>query len=116
MNTEYALLMAGLALITCCGLVGGWVFRLSARLGQADAKADAAAEKAVAAALTNAALRIDLEHTQNALVEHRVYVAKEYVSNTTIQGLEEKLIKAIDRLGDRLDTLFTARQPPPTMK
>lgn len=97
------------SLLTALGLGGGWVFKLSTRLAAADAKADAAAEKANMAALTAQALRVALDSNERDLVEHRVYVAKEYVSNATIAGLEEKLIKAIDRLGDRLDTLFTAR-------
>lgn len=82
--------------------VGGLVFRLSGRLTQTEARADAAAKEATAAAIQAA-------HTDRELVEHRVYVAREYVSNQTIAGLEQKLIEAIDRLGTRLDSLFMAR-------
>lgn len=97
----------------------GWIVRLTLALSKADAKADAASTAASNAALAAASLRISielsetkgreaLEKVERDLVEHRVYVAREYVSNQTIAGLEEKLIKAIDRLGDRLDSLFQA--------
>jgi multidrug resistance efflux pump len=96
------------ALITSIGLVGGWVFKLSTRLATADAKADAAAKDAQTAALTVGGLEATLEKTRGELVAHQVLVAREYASNQTIQQLEDKLIKAVDRLGDRLDKLFSA--------
>lgn len=106
---DYAALSVIFALITALGLVGGWVFKLSGRLAMADAKADAAAKDANTAAITTQALRVAIEQNERDLVEHRVHVAKEYVSNQTIAGLEEKLIRAIDRLGDRLDAIFADR-------
>jgi hypothetical protein len=101
--------MAAGAILASFGLGGGWIFRLSGRLSQADAKADAAAKDARAAALTVASLSLQLDQTKLALVEHRVSVAREYVSTTTLAAMEEKLIKAVDRFGDRLDSLFTAK-------
>ena len=96
-------------MLTIGGLLGGWIFRLSGRLAMADAKADAAGLSAERAGLTVQALRIALDQAERDIQEHRVQVAKEYVSNATIVGLEEKLIKAIDKLGDRLDILFNSR-------
>lgn len=109
MTIEYATILLICALLTALSTLGGWVFKLSGRLAQADAKADAAALAAERAALTAQALRVALDQNERDLVDHRVAVAKEYVSNATIAGLEEKLIKAIDKLGDRLDALFTSR-------
>jgi Flp pilus assembly pilin Flp len=108
-TVEYATILLVCALLTALSTLGGWVFKLSGRLAQADAKADAAALTAERAGLVAQALRVALDQNERDLQEHRVTVAKEYVSNETIKGLEDKLIKAIDRLGDRLDTLFTTR-------
>lgn len=107
MTLDSAAILLVCALITCLGLVGGWVFKLSGRLAMADAKADGAALAAERAALTAQALRVSIDQLERDLVEHRVNVAREYVSNQTVAALETKLIAAIDRLGERLDALFT---------
>lgn len=89
------------------GAVGGaaaWLVRFSTRLSNMEATAKAAAKEANAAAIQAA-------HTDRELVEHRVTVAREYASNETIARLEGKLIDAIDRLGNRLDSLFAPRPP-----
>ena len=99
------------SIITCLGLGGGWVFKLSGRLAMTDAKADLAALAAERAALTAQALRVQLDQTERDLNDHRVAVAREYVSNQTVASLEAKLIQAIDKLGDRLDALFSRANP-----
>jgi hypothetical protein len=110
----------GAAITVVLGFAIGWIVKLTLALSKADAKAEAASIAASNAAVAAASLRVSIENseikmreaidkTESQLVEHRVYVAREYVSNQTIAGLEDKLIKAIDRLGDRLDSLFTAQ-------
>ena len=100
-----------LALITCLGLAGGWIFKLSGRLTITDGKADEAGKSAERAALTAQAMRINIDQLERDLVEHRVAVAREYVSYQTVAALEAKLIIAIDKLGDRLDALFQRTNP-----
>jgi hypothetical protein len=90
------------AVIGALGGAAGWLVRFSTRLSNIEAKADAAALAAASAALQAA-------HTDRELTEHRVSVAREYASNETIARLEGKLIEAIDRLGNRLDSLFVPR-------
>ncbi len=104
-----AVIGAFASFLTALSILGGWIFRLSGRLAAADAKADAAALAAERAALIAQALRVALDQNERDLQTHRVEVAKEYVSSSTLAALESKLISAIDRLGDRLDTLFNNR-------
>lgn len=44
------------------------------------------------------------------LANFKEKVARDYVTNTAIERLEEKLVEAINRLGDRLDRAFDGRQ------
>lgn len=75
---------------------------LSDRLNKSEDKADAASILAVSAKERITELEIQV-------VNHRVAVAKEYVSNTTLILLENRMIDAINRLGDRLDQLLQVR-------
>ncbi len=93
---EYATILLVCALLTALSTLGGWVFKLSGRLAMADAKADAAAKEATSAGLTAQALRVALDMVERDLVTHRVAVAREYVSNTTIAALEGKLTRATE--------------------
>jgi hypothetical protein len=43
---------------------------------------------------------------EKQLTEHRVAVAKDYVSNDTVRALENRIIAAINTLGDRIDGLI----------
>ena len=106
---DYGMIAAAASIFGVVAITGGWLFRLSGRLMQTDAKADAAAKDASTAALVAQSLRISLDQNERDLVEHRVSVAREYVSKQTITELEGKLIKAIEKLGDRLDALFTGK-------
>ncbi len=58
-----------------------------------------------AAADAAAAVRADLER-------HRLEVAKDYVSRDSLRELEERLVAAIERLGDRLDRVLDRRAKP----
>lgn len=93
----------------------GWIVRLTLALSKADSKADKAEAKADSAVLTASALRVAIEQVERDLVEHRVSVAREYVSNQMLASFEKKLIDAIDRIGSRLDSLFVPRTTPPTI-
>lgn len=97
------------------GVVGGggggyavvtfWM-RLSDRITKADAKAEAAETAASNANIAAAAAHLEIDRLKSELVEHRVAVAKEYVSKDTLATLESRVIDAINSLGQRLDNLF----------
>lgn len=90
----------GVTFTIMSGLVG-YAFRLAGLLGAANSKADAAQKQAAGAT----ARVIDME---KQLTDHRVAVAKDYVSNDTLAKLENRIVDAINRLGDRLDDMFKA--------
>lgn len=45
------------------------------------------------------------------LAEWKLYVAREYVTAATIKEVEERMIEAINRLGDRFDRYFDSARP-----
>lgn len=57
--------------------------------------------------------RIDNERLRAELAAFRTEVAKEYVSTLTLERLEERLLAAIERIGDRLDKAFDSRRDKP---
>lgn len=75
--------------------VAGWVWNLAAKISKIEEVA-ATAEERVA--------ELDKE-----LTEHREHVAAEYVS----RGAMKEMTDAINRLGDRLDSLFIHLMPKP---
>ena len=81
----------------------GFLFRVADRLNRAE-------ESANTASVTAAAAKLRADMLEGQLVEHRVNIAKEYVSRQALESLESKLIEAINRLGDRLDRLFQQHQ------
>lgn len=53
-------------------------------------------------------------HTQiiavnQALSDYKLQVAKEYATTTAIKEVEDRIVQAIDRLGDRLDKFVDNR-------
>lgn len=90
---------------TAYGVITFWM-RLSDRIGAATAKAEAGETAASNANIAVAGMHLEIDRLNSELVEHRVAVAKEYVSKDTLNTLESRVIDAIDRLGQRLDNLF----------
>lgn len=100
---EWSALSAAIVLLIS---IIGVVVRLLDRISKADAKAEAADKTAQAAAISIAANHLEIERLKADLVDHRVAVAKEYVSKDTLVSLENRVIDAINSLGQRLDSLF----------
>lgn len=84
------------------GILTFWM-KLSDRITKADAKAHAAEQAANNANISAAAAHLEADRIRSELVDHRVAVAKEYVSTGTLERLESRVIDAINRLGQRLD-------------
>jgi hypothetical protein len=97
-------------LVAIISAIGGVVVRLTDRLNQAEAKAETADAQANTARISVAANRVEIDRLETSLVEHRVAVAREYVSKDTLASLESRIVEAINRLGDRLDRMFTANK------
>ncbi|MEO3997165.1 hypothetical protein [Mesorhizobium sp. CAU 1732] len=107
------------ALIAFGGIAAGgiaaWVtvrMRLAAtELAVVDLKTKKAALEAT---IEVYAKRIEEVRAKSAheLSEFKLAVAKEYATNNAIGQIEERLIGAIDRLGDRLDNHFSSRAAP----
>lgn len=64
-------------------------------------------------ALTNAKVSLAFERldearakTAHELAEYKLQVAKEYATNSVIREVEERLVQAIERIGDRFDKYF----------
>jgi hypothetical protein len=76
---------------------------LSDRITEADAKAKAAETAAGNANIQTAALHLEIDRLKAEHVEHRVAVAKEYVSKETLDKLESRVIEAIQQLSQRID-------------
>lgn len=96
-----ALIALGAFIIT----VGGKVWALSGRLTKVESTSDNAA-------INVAANTMRCETMARLLSEHKESVAINYVSNRALENLENRLVDAIGRLGDRLDKLFTGRTSP----
>lgn len=88
------------AAITFAITVGGVLVRLVDRLNKSETKA-AAADKSACTALAR------IITVEKQLVDLRVSVAKEYVSHPTLATLENRIVEAINRLGDRLDKIIS---------
>lgn len=105
-NTILAALGSVGVIVTSIYAVIKFWMRLSDRITNADGKAEAAETAANNANIAATAARLEIDRLKNELVEHRVAVAREYVSKDTLATLESRVIDAINSLGQRLDNLF----------
>lgn len=91
------------AMFTIISGIIGYAVRLAFRLAKTEAKAEEALEQCqTCTAISRVA---DMERE---LTEHRITIARDYVSNETLAKLENRIVDAINRLGDRLDGMFKA--------
>lgn len=107
-------------LTTIVGLAGGALVKLIDRINKvkSDAEADVAKASAQAAAAKNLADSLNMSDAQNkmrvsaieaALVAHRIDTAEKYVSKTTHEASEGRILEAIHQVGRRIDELFNNR-------
>lgn len=61
------------------------------------------------AAADVAEVKADVAKVTADLAEFKVHVAANYAGNSTIEQVENRLIEAINRLGDRLDRVLERR-------
>lgn len=94
------------ALVTLVATLGGILSKYITRLTEAEGAAIAAKRTADQLALEVAKQALETERIGADLVEHRVAVAKEYVSKEALRDSENRILGAIKTLSDRLDSLF----------
>lgn len=82
--------------LAALGLFGGWVWRLATRLAETESRAKSAE-------IAAAGLSVKVSVLDRDLSDHKEHVAAEYVSRVALTDVTA----AINRLGDRLDNLFT---------
>lgn len=100
---EYSVLVSiGIFLVGFAGFVARWV----GRIGTAESKADSANTRAENAAIQVAAMGMRVESITKSLADHKENVAREYVSQTALYNLENRLVDAITALGTRFDNLL----------
>jgi hypothetical protein len=97
-TAAHALEAIGSLLASGIAIIYFWI-RLSDRISTAESKAEAANSTAL-----NAFARIIKAEAD--LVDHRVMVAAEYVSKTTLAEMRTELLSAINRLSDQFISTF----------
>lgn len=86
--------------LASAGSVISFWMNFSSRISDAKSKAEAAGKQASSAT----ARIISLE---KELTDLRVEVARDYVSKGTLDGMEKRVVEAINRLGERVDHAFS---------
>lgn len=98
--------IAGLAL-TLFIAGAGWVWNLASKLASQEATLDAMEERVTASETLASGSSARAIEVGRDLADHKEHVASEYVS----RGAMKEMTDAINRLGDRLDTLFIHMLP-----
>lgn len=101
--------MAIIAVLGFLGTLSGYIVKITLRISAAESKAETAQTRADTASVNVAANTMRVETVAKLLSDHKESVAMNYVSNKSLESLENRLVDAIGRLGDRLDRLFTAK-------
>lgn len=100
------------AIVATCMLlitVGGILVRVTLRISAAENKADLAQSRADMAGINVAANSMRVETVAKLLSDHKETIAQNYVSNKALESLENRLVDAIGKLGDRIDRIFMAK-------
>lgn len=102
------------AIVATVGLVFtgvGYVVKItrtvSSDINEVKATAVAASNRADIAGIQVAQTSLKVERVATELSAHREATARDYVSNRALENLENRLVDAIGRLGDRFDNLFS---------
>jgi hypothetical protein len=98
--------LAGAAVALLLAVLG-WVWKLSGKMATQDGRIEAANIVASNASAKATILNDDLAALNNDLAAHKEHVAAEYVSRSALNDVTQ----AINRLADRLDSLFLHFMP-----
>jgi hypothetical protein len=101
METTTAIALVGglLGIVVSGGSVVTFWMNFSNRITEANARAEAAGKQSSSAIARSITL-------EKELTDLRVEVARDYVSKGTLDGMEKRVVEAINRLGERVDHAF----------
>jgi len=100
------------------GSIGGFIWKvrqgIDARFGRLDTEIEKVRKDAAEAiALADGRAKIAENDLHNALAEHKLYAAEHFATEEGVSKALDPVLKAIERLTDRLDRLL-AEAPRPT--
>ena len=100
------------AIVATCMLlltVSGYIVKVTLRISEAEKKAELAQSRADMAGINVAANTMRVETVAKLLSDHKETIAQNYVSNRSLEALENRLVDAIGKLGDRIDRIFMSK-------
>lgn len=107
-------LLASIAasIVTTLGVVGGWLWAVNrstrmkfARLAAEIERIEREGKLAIEAA--NARAHIAEEELRRSIEGHKLYAAENYATQEGLEKAIEPILRAIERLGDRLDRVLS---------
>jgi len=111
-------LIAGIAggLLTALGVIGTFYWRVrdqwNSRFDQQDADIERIErENRIAVEAANERAKLAEEDLRRALDAHRLYAAEHFATEDGVEKALEPVLRAIERLGDRLDQLLAGGTP-----
>ena len=121
MNFDWTVNITGL--LTMIGLATGGIVAWVTTINRVAAHDKALADTAVQIGALMASLKLMQDRTEDIraksaqeLAEFKLEVAKSYATNAAIQQVEERVVSAIEKLGERFDRAMDAqrvrREPP----
>jgi hypothetical protein len=110
------------SVLTSIGLIGGLIWRISQRVDAKFQRLEAELERAekdaaMARAAADARAKMAEDELRRSLEAHKLFAAEHFATEDGVGKALEPVLKAIERLSDRLDRLLTeglpTRQAPP---
>lgn len=87
--------------------LAGFLLTFAAFVAKVASRLTKAESAAAASIVTQTATDVRISDMERGFSAHREMVAREYASREALLVMEDRLIAALNRLGDRLDALFT---------
>lgn len=113
-------LIAGIlvSVLTSIGLIGGLIWRIrsqiDAKFERLDAELEAARKDAtIAVAASDARSKVAEDELRRSIEAHKLFAAEHFATEDGVGKALEPVLRAIDRLADRLDQLIAGGLPPP---
>lgn len=111
------------SVLTSVGLIGGLIWRISRSVDAKFDRLEAELERvekdaAIARAAQDARAKVAEDELRRSLEAHKLFAAEHFATEEGVAKALDPVLKAIDRLADRLDQVLAAglpaRQPPRT--
>lgn len=104
------------SVLTSIGLIGGFIWKvrqgIDARFDRLEADIEKTAKDAAeAVALADGRAKIAEDDLRRALEAHKLHAAEHFATEDGVSKALEPVLKAIDRLADRLDRYLSGEAP-----